>query len=290
MDIMKQKKILRDFILTVSFLFLMTEVSSADGLSSADIAALQKQGEIEGWTFTVGENPATSRSLDELCGLVVPENWWVGAKFNPCTPTRSLPDAFSWCDSGGCTPVKNQGYCGSCWAFGTVGALECNVKIKDGLTVDLSEQWLVSCNSDGWGCWGGWWAHNYHEWKTDPCGGTGAVLEADFPYVAYDAPCNCPYPHEYLIEDWAFIGNDYSIPSVNAIKQAILDYGPVSVALYANSAMQAYTGGIFNGCESGEINHETHGEAVGVKAATCVSRTAAQASAMPPATWIILAW
>jgi len=242
-------------MLVFSFLFLMAGISSAEGLSGADIVALQEQGEIKGWTFTVGENPATGYSLDELCGLKVPENWWVDAKFDPCEPTKSLPEAFSWCDSGGCTPVKNQGACGSCWAFGTVGPLECNIKLKDGVIVDLSEQWLVSCNSDGYGCWGGWWAHDYHQWKTDACGGTGAVPENYFPYVASDVPCNCPYPHDYLIDDWAFVGNAYSIPPVSSMKQAILDYGPISVAVYANSAMQAYTGGIFNGCGIEEVNH-----------------------------------
>jgi C1A family cysteine protease len=252
---MKQVRMIPNMALIVAFSCLMAGVVSASGLSSADIAALQRLGEIEGWTFTVGENSATDHSVDELCGLVVPENWWVGAKFDPCAPTKELPEAFSWCDSGGCAPVKNQGSCGSCWAFGTVGPLECNIRLKDGVTVDLSEQWLVSCNQDGWSCGGGWWAHDYHQWKTDPCGGTGAVLETYFPYVAYDATCNCPYPHDYLIDDWAFIGNEYSVPPVNSIKQAILDYGPVSAAVYANSAMQAYTGGIFNGCASGEVNH-----------------------------------
>jgi C1A family cysteine protease len=252
---MKPKILVGDLVLIISFLFLVAGFLSAKGLSSADIAALQKQGEIEGWTFTVGENPATKYSLEELCGFVVPENWWVGARFDPCTPHRALPAVFSWCDSGGCTPIKNQGGCGSCWAFGTVAPLECNIKLKDHVTVDLSEQWLVSCNSDGWGCSGGFWAHDYHQWKTDPCGGTGAVPEDAFPYVASDVPCNCPYPHDYLINSWAYIGNDYSVPPVANIKQAILDHGPVSVAVYANSAMQAYTGGIFNGCASGTINH-----------------------------------
>jgi C1A family cysteine protease len=252
---MKQNRILKSFLLILPLLFLTAEISSAEGLSSDDIVALQKQGETEGWTFTVGENPATRYPLDQLCGMKAPENWWVGAEFDPCTPTKSLPDAFSWCDSGGCTPIKNQGACGSCWAFGTVGALECNIKIKDGLTVDLSEQWLVSCNLDGWGCGGGWWAHDYHQWATDACGGTGAVLETNFPYAASDLPCNCPYPHDYLIDDWAFIGTSFDIPPVSSIKQAILDYGPVSVTVYVNAAMQAYTGGIFNDCGSGEINH-----------------------------------
>jgi C1A family cysteine protease/rhodanese-related sulfurtransferase len=228
---------------------------SSNGLSSEDIATLQKIGEEEGWTFTVGENPATEYSLDELCGFRVPDDWWVDATFDPCTPRGSLPDSFDWRDEGGCTPVKDQGNCGSCWAFATVGPLESNILIKDGAEEDLSEQWLVSCNRDGYGCNGGWWAHDYHQWKTDSCGGTGAVMEDDFPYVGYDAPCDCPYPHEYLIDDWVFIGSQHGIPPVNSIKQAIMDYGPVSVAVRANSAMQTYTGGIFNGCEGGDVNH-----------------------------------
>ncbi len=236
-------------------LVVIMAAGAAAQLSSEDIAALRAQGEREGWTFTVSENPATQRPLEELCGFVVPDNWWVGAKFDPCTPTRSLPAAFDWRDYGACPPVRNQGNCGSCWAFGTVGPLESNIIIKDGIVPDLSEQWLVSCNSDGWGCNGGFWAHDYHEWKPDPCGGKGAVLEADFPYVAANVPCNCPYNHPYLIQDWAYIGNSYSVPPTDSIKQAILDYGPVSAAVYVNSAFQAYSGGIFNGCTSGTVNH-----------------------------------
>ncbi|MGB2985080.1 MAG: C1 family peptidase [Phycisphaerae bacterium] len=243
-------------ILMTTGLALLAAAGTAFGqLSPADIKALQEQGEAEGWTFTVGENSATSRSLDGLCGFVKPEDWWVDAKFDPCTRKRDLPESFDWRNLGGCTSVKNQGDCGSCWAFGTMGPLECNILIKDGIEVDLSEQWLVSCNREGWGCNGGFWAHDYHEWKTDTCGGTGAVPEEDFPYVAYDAPCDCPYPHEYFIDDWVYVGDPWGIPPVDAIKQAILDYGPVSVAVYANSAMQAYNGGVFNGCATGTTNH-----------------------------------
>ena len=236
-------------------LILPIAASPAFGqLSSENIALLQQRAEEEGWTFTVGENSATDRPLHELCGLVVPRDWWVGAPFDPCTPRRDLPASFDWRDYG-LPNARNQGSCGSCWAFGTIGPLECNIKLKDSVTIDLSEQWLVSCNSDGWGCGGGWWAHDYLEWKTDPCGGTGAVLESDFPYVASDASCECPYPHPYLIDGWAYVGSSGGVPPVANIKQAILDYGPVSVAVCANSAMQAYTGGIFNGCVSDEVNH-----------------------------------
>jgi C1A family cysteine protease len=233
--------------------------STSIGLTSDDITSLQKQIENEGWKYTVSENPATKYSIDELCGLVEPDDWWVGAEFDPCTPTNQLPDSFDWRQvAGGLPPIRNQASCGSCWAFGTVAPLECNIWIKDGVMSDLSEQWLLSCNTDGYSCNGGWWCHDYFKTngaKTDSCGGFGAVLEQYFPYVAYDAPCNCPYPHDYYIEDWAYVGPFDGVATVDQIKQAIYDYGPVSVALCVNSAFQAYSGGIFSGPTCHSINH-----------------------------------
>jgi len=220
-------------------------------LTDEDIAALNARAAAEGWSFRVARNPATQRSIDELCGLKKPDNWRQGARFEALAVEPSLlPDHFDWRDVGGCTPVKNQGGCGSCWAFATVGPLECNILIRDGVEVDLSEQWLVSCNQDGWDCDGGWWAHDYLQWKTDPCGGTGAVLEADLPYVAGDVPCDCPYPHPYRIDSWAYVAaaqdGAAAIPPVDAIKQAIMTYGPVSCAVIVDEAFRAYDGGVFD--------------------------------------------
>jgi hypothetical protein len=232
-------------------------ITPASGqLTDRDIAALQERARQVGWTFAVGKNGATDRSLDQLCGLVVPQGWEQGARFDPCTPRGELPPTFDWCGLGGCTPIKDQGACGSCWAFATVGALESAIKIADGIEEDLSEQWLVSCNTHGWGCDGGYIAHGYHTWRTDPCGDTGSVNEADFPYTALESPCNCPYAHEHLLESWAYIGTDSSVPSVEAIKQAILDYGPASVGVYVDEAFQGYTGGVFNACATASgVNH-----------------------------------
>jgi putative hemolysin len=168
---------------------------------------------------------------------------------------RELPPSFDWRDLGGCTSVKNQGHCGSCWAFGSTAPLECNILIKDGVEKNLSEQWLISCNRDGWGCGGGGFAHKYYQWKTDPCGGTGAVLEQDFPYWASDVPCDCPYPHEYLIDHWSFIGHDYDDVPIEAIKAAILEYGPVSVGVAVSGLFHDYSGGIFDACGYEDINH-----------------------------------
>jgi hypothetical protein len=226
-------------------------------LSKEDIAALRQRGAVEGWTFTVGENDATRRPLSELCGLLEPLGWEKGARYSPPDPRRDLPASFDWRDHNGCTPIRNQGGCGSCWAFAAIGTIESAILINDGLSTDLSEQWLVSCTSAG-SCSGGWHTGAYAflccqgNWR-DPCGDCGPVRESDFPYVAWDAPCDCPYPHPYRVDDWARIGT--GIPPVNDIKQAILDYGPVSATVAVDSAFQAYDGGVFNACWDGQVNH-----------------------------------
>jgi len=208
------------------------------------------------YSFTVGYNPAMDYSLDQLCGLVEPPDWRERATFQEMLMSIGLPISYDWRPNG-VTPVKNQGGCGSCWAFGTVGPLESQIKIKCGVTENLSEQYLVSCNTNGWGCGGGWWAHDYHEWKIPPGESeAGAVLEADFPYTARDDRCNPPHPHPYKIDSWSFVYSQYSVPSVQQIKQAIYQYGPVSAAVVVRSQFQAYTGGVFDVDESyADINH-----------------------------------
>lgn len=228
-------------------------------LTREDIDAFQKQVEREGWTYTVGENSVTKYSIDELCGLKEPEDWWINARFDTLEISDDLPEAFDWREEvqGGMPAIRDQASCGSCWAFGTMAPLECNIKIKDGIEEDLSEQWLVSCNQDGYSCSGGWWCHDYFRegGKTDPCGDSGAVLEEDFPYTASNSPCNCPYPHEYFIEDWAYVGDPGGVAPVEEIKQAIYDFGPVSVAVCVNNEFKAYTEGVFNGPTCHSINH-----------------------------------
>ncbi|MDM8537373.1 leucine-rich repeat domain-containing protein [Desulfobacterales bacterium HSG17] len=66
-----------------------------------------------------------------------------------------LPPAFDWRNQGIVTPAKDQGECGSCWAFASVGVLESKILMKEGTLYDLSEQQQVSCNNDMGGCVGG---------------------------------------------------------------------------------------------------------------------------------------
>ncbi|TAK31783.1 MAG: hypothetical protein EPO21_16720 [Chloroflexota bacterium] len=174
--------------------------------------------------------------------------------------TVGLPASYDWCDEGGCTSVKDQGDCGSCWAFATVGVLEANIRIQDGVEKDLSEQYLISCNTEGWSCDGGWWAHDYHKDKVPPGEqAAGAVSEANFPYSGTDSACRPPRPHEEKISSWSYVSAEDAVPSSAAIKQAIYDYGPVAVAMCVGGAFAAYRGGVFAIDESsscwGGVNH-----------------------------------
>ncbi|MBI5556560.1 MAG: protease inhibitor I42 family protein [Deltaproteobacteria bacterium] len=170
---------------------------------------------------------------------------------------KSVPSSFDWRSSGGLTSIRDQGQCGSCWAFATVGVLEGAIKIRSGIDTDLSEQFLVSCNKDSWSCDGGWWAHDYHQ---DTLGNlqnlAGAVLETDMPYTQTDGTCRAIASHPYAINSWQQMS---ASPSVSQIKEAIYNYGPVSAAICSGPALQQYTGGIFSTDESsvcsGGVNH-----------------------------------
>jgi C1A family cysteine protease len=250
---------MRQNILSGAIILLAVQAVWAQ-LSPDDIADLQRRAAVEGWTFTVGANGATRWPLSQLCGAVEPPGWRRGARFDNRMSQADLPAAYDWRTFGGCTPIRNQLGCGSCWAFGAIGAMECAILINDHVSVDLSEQWLVSCTDAG-KCSGGWHdeAFKYLSCtgpRQDPCGDQGAILESDLPYVAYDAPCYCPYTHPYCIDSWLFIGSKGGSPTANQIKQAILDRGPVAVCMYVNAAFQGYTSGVFNACDGTEaINH-----------------------------------
>jgi C1A family cysteine protease len=174
-----------------------------------------------------------------------------------------LPTAFDWRNQGyTLPPVRNQLSCGSCWAVCAIDIMETKIIMQLGKTVDLSEQWLVSCTQGGDGCGGGVLSYALESLKcsrstqADSCGHSGAVLEADFPYTATNATCHCPYNHPYCIDSWSSVGTSHP-PTNDQLKQAIYDHGPVACYMDVYTDLYSYSSGVYV--------HTTGGTPVGIK-------------------------
>ncbi len=220
-------------------------------LSASDIATMKQEIAKQKYTFTVDENPATERPLSQLCGTIpslAPKSA-NSLSSQPMVAETALPSYWDWRQHNGVTPVKDQGSCGSCWAFSTVGTMEAMILIGSGTTTDLSEQQLVSCNANGWNCENG---GNYaFDMEISP----GAMLESCFPYQAADVPCQSGCPFVYQLNSWGYVGNSWSVPSTTAIKNAIYTYGPISVEVAVDGYFEGYSGGVFNANTASAINH-----------------------------------
>lgn len=209
------------------------------------------KGEIKkkGYSFKVGRTQVSHIPLKKLCGLKKLKDWDKKGKFEKAIRAKkeALPSSFDWRTSGKVTPVKDQGACGSCWAFATAGSYEGAVAVFQGDLADLSEQYLLDCNSHGYSCDGGWWVFDDLT--------KGIPLESCYPYKARKETCQQACPKYYPLSEWYYVGRAAGVPSTNALKSAIYDHGPVAVAVHVNSYFHHYTGGIFDACSSGNVNH-----------------------------------
>jgi C1A family cysteine protease len=165
-----------------------------------------------------------------------------------------LPDFVNWIAVGGVTPVKNQGACGSCWAFSTTGALEGAKFVKTGELVALSEQNLLDCDHKDLGCNGGLMDNAF---KFDEKEG-GLCSEADYPYTAKQGPkclTNCTDVPGSIVKTFV----DVPPGNVKALLSAIA-LQPVSIAVQANQfAFQFYKNGVIDDDTCGQHGDIDHG-------------------------------
>jgi len=173
------------------------------------------------------------------------------------TPQDVVEDAVDWVQRGALNPIKNQGQCGSCWAFSTVGALESAYQIATGQLVNVAEQQLVDCDTSNDGCSGGWPYLAYDQYVSRH----GMCSTASYSYTARDGNCKAS-SCTVAIPQGTVSGHMNVQKTASALKSAIASQ-PVSVTVNAGD-MQFYANGVVTGGCSGSINHAVMAVGYGV--------------------------
>ena len=208
-------------------------------------------------TYQINPNP---KATIHPTGLKMPKDWYKHATFVKQPKLKAaLPASFDWRKApGGISTVRDQGNCGSCWAFSIAATFSDHLTLAEHKTTQLSEQYLLSCNKLKYDCENGGF-FDATDMYVDP----GAVADKDLPYTATDGKCPDSLKYAAQEKSWNYIGGDpnastYTVPSVEDLKTAIYLHGPISVAVNATSAMQFYFGGVFNNCTATTANDINH--------------------------------
>uniref|UniRef100_A0A4Y0BR50 Cystatin domain-containing protein n=1 Tax=Anopheles funestus TaxID=62324 RepID=A0A4Y0BR50_ANOFN len=147
-----------------------------------------------------------------------------------------MPRSFDWRDQGAVTKVKDQGSCGSCWAFSAIGNIEGLHQIKTNKLESYSEQELIDCDKVDNGCGGGYMDDAFK--AVEQLG--GLELEEDYPYKA-KAQKSCQF--NKTLSHVQVKGAVDMPKNETFIAQYLIKNGPIAIGLNAN-AMQFYRGGI----------------------------------------------
>jgi C1A family cysteine protease len=256
-------------VFSVAFLILQSplraeqkEAGRLQEFTASDtLEQLREKIEHNAYQFSVGHNWVYDMSTEEkehFFGLrrppklTEPEGVMEMGPLTGHLGKVSLPSHFDWRDYNGHSyigPIKDQGYCGSCYAFGAAAAAEGAYNYFNGFyddaVQDFSESYIIWClgkygpYSDSFtGCDGADYGYKEVEALTKE----GITEEANFPYTVND-PNGCTHWSDPVVvfQSW------FRVPcgDIDAIKTAIMTYGPVDAAVYVGSAFQAYSGGIY---------------------------------------------
>ena len=183
------------------------------------------------------------------------------ANFEPVTVkvSNAAPTTYDWRDHGRVSAVKDQGSCGSCWAFSTVANLEGLYAEKKGTIKTFSEQMLVDCDTSDSGCNGGLMEYAFTWLKKNG----GIMTDTDYPYKGTKGTCRSDKSKyvDMTITGYKKLGSSYSTWSAvdeDEVKEFLYETGPLAIALNADP-LQTYSSGILDltsaKCPTSGINH-----------------------------------
>ncbi|XP_077227552.1 senescence-specific cysteine protease SAG39-like [Tasmannia lanceolata] len=163
----------------------------------------------------------------------------------------AVPSSMDWRKKGAVTPIKDQGQCGSCWAFSAVGAMEGITQLKTGKLISLSEQEVVDCDTKGvdQGCEGGLMDDAFKFIQHNQ----GLTTETKYPYKGVDGTCNTKKAATHAAKINGY--KDVPANSEKALLKAVANQ-PISVAIDASGyAFQFYSSGVFTGDCGTSLDH-----------------------------------
>ena len=171
------------------------------------------------------------------------------------TPLTGVPDEWNWQEHNGVSPVKDQGSCGSCWTFSTVGCMESAHLIKYGTLATYSEQQLVDCAGafENYGCNGGLPSQAFEYIMYNG----GLASEDAYPYFAETRNCTVQ-SSDYIIdvEEGAM---NITAGDEDELKDAVYNFGPTSVCFEVVDDFDSYTDGVYSSTTCGntqsDVNH-----------------------------------
>jgi len=209
-------------------------------------------------SYTLGHNEFSDMTNEEFQKFYLPSKMDL-SKSKPrfgqehISTGAALPSSVDWRPLGYVTPIKNQGQCGSCWAFSTTGSVEGQHFNKTGTLVSLSEQNLVDCSDaeGNQGCNGGLMDQAF----TYIIKNNGIDTEDSYPYQAVDGRCKFEAANVgATITSFKDIIKD----SESDLQNAVATVGPVSVAIDASlPSFQFYHTGVYDPplCSSTQLDH-----------------------------------
>jgi len=217
-----------------------------------NVETIIQHNSVKGQNFTMGINQFTdltpSEFREKYIGGYKPLEKSVCGGFVNTETVASLPKSIDWRENVAVTPVKDQGQCGSCWAFSTTGAVEGAWAIKTGNLVSFSEQQLIDCSKKygNFGCNGGL-MDNAFTYIID----NGICLENSYAYTASGGSCQQCTSVATLSECKDVVQND------QIALQGAVAKGPVSIAIEADTRIfQSYSGGVITSSSCGtKLDH-----------------------------------